>query len=66
MNCFNLMPTGKINWLDEGHKIFRDHDGDIVTSIHHQRSAKKDSHYSKRDKRPAKIGKGNDVCFKLF
>ncbi|XP_065062695.1 protein PRRC2C-like isoform X2 [Rhopilema esculentum] len=40
--------AGKIRWLDESHKIFKDNQGDIVTSIHNQRSAKRDQKALKR------------------
>lgn len=41
--------------MDEGHKVFRDHDGDIVVSIHDQRKTKKDTRASKRSKKGGHI-----------
>ena len=41
-----------IHWVDEAHKVFRDHDGDIVVSIHDQRMTKKDVRASKRHSQP--------------
>ena len=47
---------GKLQWLGKSHKVFRDSQGDIVTSVHHQRPMKREQRLFKRTKTPRHKG----------
>ena len=54
-NCGYFL-VGKLQWLGKSHKVFRDNQGDIVTSVHHQRPIKREQSLMKRTKAPSQKG----------
>jgi len=52
-----IKAAGHLQWLGKNHKVFRDTQGDIVTSIHNQLPVKRGQRLTKRTKTPRKKGK---------